>query len=204
VDRPDSTQPAAGQPVLPSNEAGLTRSGHTDPVTSVAFAPDGNPPASGSHDETGRLGDDPPPHKPEVPTPPQPAPLQAAPATAGAAKDYAERLQGTWYRAAITHGAKRLVEDPDDTLTYSGNRFTLKEHGVVMLAGTFEIIDAAGEPKQVDLICTEGHLKGKRLRAIYRLEGDRLETCTDDGTNNRPKAFSGDAGFYRKTKRKKP
>jgi RNA polymerase sigma-70 factor (ECF subfamily) len=203
-DRSESTRPAADHPVLPSNEAGLIRSGHTDPVTSVAFATDGKPPASGSHDETVRLGNDPPPHKPEVPTPPKPAPLQAAPATEGAAKDDAERLQGTWSRVAIAHGAKRLAEDPEDTLTYSGNRFTVKEHGVVTLAGTFEIIDAAGEAKQVDLICTEGHLKGKRLRAIYRLDGDRLETCTDDGTDNRPTEFSGDAGFYRKTKRKKP
>jgi uncharacterized protein (TIGR03067 family) len=136
--------------------------------------------------------------------PKQPAPLQAAPAKEGAAKDDAERLQGTWYQVAIVRFAKRLGEDPDDTITYSGNQFTVKEHGVVTLAGTFEIVDAAGEPKQVDLICTVGHLKGKRLRAIYRFEGDCLETCADDGTDKRPKEFSGDAGFYRKMKRQEP
>ena len=71
------------------------------------------------------------------------------------------------------------------------------------LAGTFEIIDAAASPKQMDLICTDGRHKGKRLRAIYRLEGDRLETCTDDGTDSRPKEFSGEAGFYRDIRRAK-
>jgi len=121
-----------------------------------------------------------------------------------AAKKDVERLQGTWYRVAIVHGASRYGENRDDTITYKGNQFMVKEHGVVMLAGTFEIVDAAAEPKQVDLICTEGHLKGKRLRAVYRLEGDRLETCADDGTDNRPKEFSGDAGFYRDMKRNKP
>jgi uncharacterized protein (TIGR03067 family) len=80
----------------------------------------------------------------------------------------------------------------------------VKEHEEVTLAGTFEIVDAVGEPKQMDLICTEGRDKGQRLRAIYKIEGDRLETCTDDGTDHRPKEFSGAAGFYRDMKRKKP
>src|SRR5262249_59306831 len=44
-DRPDSTQPAADQPAPPSNEAGLTLSGDTDPVTAPAFAPHRKTPA---------------------------------------------------------------------------------------------------------------------------------------------------------------
>jgi uncharacterized protein (TIGR03067 family) len=112
------------------------------------------------------------------------------------------RLQGTWSRVAIEFGNKRFGANPEDTLTFSGDWFTIREHGKTTLAGTFAIVDEVGEPKQVDLICTEGRHKGKRLRAIYRLQGDRLELCTDDGTNNRPKRFSGADGFYRTLKRK--
>jgi uncharacterized protein (TIGR03067 family) len=134
-----------------------------------------------------------------VPGPPVPVPPDVVPRPAPQS-DW-ERLQGTWFRVAIAHGGKRFGEDPDDTITYGGDRFAVKEHGVVTLAGTFEISEAE---KHMDLICTEGRYKGKRLRAIYRIEGDRLETCTDDGTDNRPKLFSDDAGFYRDMKRKKP
>jgi uncharacterized protein (TIGR03067 family) len=138
-----------------------------------------------------------------APAPPEVVPGPAAPGPEDAAKKDVERLQGTWYRVAFARKNARFGEDPDDTITYNGNEFTMKAYGVT-LAGTFEIVDATGEPKQMDLICTEGRHKGKRLRAIYRIEGDRLETCTDDGNDNRPKEFSGDAGFYRDMKRKKP
>jgi uncharacterized protein (TIGR03067 family) len=130
--------------------------------------------------------------------------VAAPPGKGVAAEKDAERLQGTWERVAIVHGAKRYGGDPDDTLTFSGNQFTVKEGGKVALAGTFEIVDAAGAPKRMDLVCTEGRHKGKRLRAIYRVEGDRLETCTDDGADHRPKEFSGGAGFYRVMRRKGP
>jgi serine/threonine-protein kinase len=114
----------------------------------------------------------------------------------------ATRLQGTWSRVAIEVGNKRFVENPADTLTYSGDRFTIREQGKTTLAGTFAIVDEAGEPKRMDLICTEGRHQGKRLRAIYRIQGNRLELCTDDGTDARPKWFSGADGFYRILKRK--
>jgi uncharacterized protein (TIGR03067 family) len=121
----------------------------------------------------------------------------------GAMNDTA-RLQGTWSRVAIEFGNKRFGANPEDTLTFSGNWFTIQEQGETKLAGTFEIVDEAGELKRMDLICTEGRHKGKRLRAIYRIQGDRLELCTDDGTNNRPRTFSGADGFYRILKRQKP
>ena len=132
----------------------------------------------------------------EIAEPTRP-PLQGV----GAMND-AARLQGIWSRVAIEFGNKRFGADPEDTLTFSGDWFTIREQGKATLAGTFKIVDEAGEPKRIDLICMEGRHKGKRLRAIYQIEGDRLKLCTDDGTNDRPKKFSGADGFYRILKRK--
>jgi serine/threonine-protein kinase len=130
-----------------------------------------------------------------------------------AAEKDIERLQGLWGRVAIASGGSHYGEDPDDTFMFVGNRFGVYEKHEqlvdgrmqkVTLAGTFEIVDALAEPKQMDLICTEGRHKGKHLRAIYKIEGDRLETCTDDGSGHRPRKFSGAEGFYRIMKRKNP
>jgi RNA polymerase sigma factor (sigma-70 family) len=55
--QPAITKPAGPQPALPTYEAGLTLSGHTDPVSSVALTPDGKTLASGSNDETVKLWD---------------------------------------------------------------------------------------------------------------------------------------------------
>jgi serine/threonine-protein kinase len=121
-----------------------------------------------------------------------------------AARQDAERLQGAWERVAIVHGANRYGPDPNDVLTFRGKQFEVKEKGKLTLAGTFEIVDATSQPKQMDLVCTEGRHKGKRLRAVYRLDGNRLETCTDSGDDDRPKMLSGARGFYRDLRRKNP
>ncbi|HZY90792.1 MAG TPA: TIGR03067 domain-containing protein, partial [Gemmataceae bacterium] len=121
-----------------------------------------------------------------------------------AAKKDAEQLQGAWERVAIVHGANRYGPNPDDVLTFHGNQFEVKEKGKVTLAGTFEIIDTASQPKQMDMVCTAGRHRGKRLRAVYKLDGNRLETCTDSGDDQRPKILSGAAGFYRDLRRKQP
>jgi uncharacterized protein (TIGR03067 family) len=121
-----------------------------------------------------------------------------------AAKKDAERLQGAWERVAIINGANRYGPNPDDVLTFRGNQFEVRESGKLTLAGTLEIIDTTSQPKQMDLVCTEGRHKGKRLRAVYKLDGNRLETCTDSGDDQRPTMLSGARGFYRDLRRKNP
>ena len=129
---------------------------------------------------------------------------RTGPITPRITRQDAERLQGAWERVAIVHGASRYGPNPDDVLTFRSNQFEVRESGKLTLAGTFEIIDAAATPKQMDLVCTEGRHKGKRLRAVYRLDGNRLETCTDSGDDDRPKMLSGARGFYRDLRRKNP
>jgi uncharacterized protein (TIGR03067 family) len=114
-----------------------------------------------------------------------------------AARQDSERLQGTWTRIALTHGSSRRGVNADDVITFSGERFVQKFAGAVIQAGTFKIIDATSNPKQLDLLVTEGTNKGRHYRSIYKIEGDTLHLCSDDGTDKRPKEYSGKAGFYR-------
>jgi uncharacterized protein (TIGR03067 family) len=109
-----------------------------------------------------------------------------------AAKKDVEKLQGVWQEGVL------------DSIAFFDNRFGMYELGKVTLAGTFEIVDATSEPRQIDLICTEGAQKGKRLRATYKIDGDRLETHYGDWGGDRPKGFSGEAGYHRILKRKSP
>jgi uncharacterized protein (TIGR03067 family) len=136
-----------------------------------------------------------------------PAPAAPLPFTWSAAKDAARkeqaRLQGTWYTVSISYQGLITVEDRGDTLTYEGNRYAQRQNGRLYQAGTFAIVDATATPKQIEYTSTMGELKGKRFRSIYTLDGDEHRICSDDANDNRPKAFTGTAGFLRSTKRLK-
>ena len=128
------------------------------------------------------------------------APALKGPDKAAAARD-AEQLQGTWYTCSLGYGAVVTGEDRADTITYDGNRYISKLGGRVVQAGTFHIIDATAEPKQIEYVCTEGPQMGLRFRSIYTVDDDGHRICSDSGDNRRPKEFSGKAGFLRVTRR---
>jgi uncharacterized protein (TIGR03067 family) len=120
-----------------------------------------------------------------------------------AAKKDVENLQGTWYTVSISSGDTTTGEDKTDTITYEGDKYVQKRGGQVWQAGTFKIVDATSNPKQIDYFTTEGEYKGTHWRSIYTLNGTDHQICTDDGKDNRPKEFSGKGGFHRVTKREK-
>jgi len=109
----------------------------------------------------------------------------------------------------LVHGLDRLPggsaarDDKTDTITYEGDRYVQRDNGRVWQAGTFAIVDATASPKRIEYVCTEGQHKGLRFRSIYALDGDEHQICSDDANGNRPKKFSGNAGFLRVTKRQK-
>ncbi len=120
---------------------------------------------------------------------------------AAAAKKDLERLQGTWYTVAVRYKGTATGEDRSDTITYEGTEFVQRRNGGVWSAGTFAIVDATADPKQIEYTVTEGQSKGLHFRSIYTLDGDDHQICSDDGNNNRPTQFSAKAGFLRVTKR---
>jgi uncharacterized protein (TIGR03067 family) len=139
------------------------------------------------------------------PIPAAPAPFERfAPSPKDAARKDRKNLQGTWYRVSTAYGVLAASgEDKGDTITYQGDIYVQRHNGEVYQAGTFKIVDATANPKQIDYTCTEGELKGKHFRSIYTLDGDDHQICSDDGNDNRPKEFSRIAGFLRVTKRQK-
>src|SRR5262245_28215814 len=114
-----------------------------------------------------------------------------------------KKLQGTWYTVSIAYPGGAAAEDKGDTISYEGNRYVQRLNGQVYQAGTFAIVDATASPKQIEYTCTEGGVKGLRFRSIYALDGDDHQICSDNGNDNRPREFSGKAGFLRVTKRQK-
>src|SRR5262249_37900589 len=119
-------------------------------------------------------------------------------------KVYWKKLQGSWYTVSIAYpGDSAVRSDKGDTIIYVDNRYVQSQNGRVFQAGTFAIVDATTSPKQIEYRCTEGALKGKRFRSIYTLDGDEHQICSDNANDNRPKRFSGKAGFLRVTKRLK-
>jgi uncharacterized protein (TIGR03067 family) len=51
-------------------------------------------------------------------------------------------------------------------------------------------LDPGRDPKGITIAYTEGPDKGKRLRGIYRVEGDTLTICTGAPDGAAPSAFT--------------
>src|SRR5262245_25080520 len=120
---------------------------------------------------------------------------------AAAARKELEKLQGTWYTISTSHQGAATGEDRTDTITYEGTEYVQRRNGQEWAAGTIEIVDATVSPKQIEYTPTWGLGKGMQFRSIYTLDGDDHQICSDDGNNNRPREFSGKAGFHRVTRR---
>jgi uncharacterized protein (TIGR03067 family) len=120
---------------------------------------------------------------------------------AAAAARELKKLHGTWYTISTSYRGTVTGEDRTDTITYTGNRYFQKRNGQVWAAGTFAIVDATANPKQIEFTVLVGQYKGYHFRSIFACDGDDHQICSDDGNNHRPKEFSGQAGFLRITRR---
>ena len=112
-------------------------------------------------------------------------------------------LQGRWEQTGLEVDG---VIDPPDSFgvdlrtTIAGLEFTVRApDGTVVLAGAFEL-DASTEPKSIDWIDSMGEDTGKRLRAIYTLDGDRF--VFNVGGEVRPTIFKTVVGQTMRTMRR--
>ena len=108
-------------------------------------------------------------------------------------------LQGVWEQVGFEEngvaGAPDSIEGATGALTtIRGDHFSVRgKDGRLLLEGTFSL-DSSQTPKAIDWMDAIGPDAGKRLLAIYRLEGDRFTFVAADPGMPRPRAFHTEAG----------
>jgi len=118
-----------------------------------------------------------------------------APDEAGT-KQEMEKFQGTWSVASVEVDGKPIREKlrKQLTMTFAGNKYTLKIGDDVVVEGTFKL-DPSKNPKTIDEAETSGPNKGSVSLGIYKWDGDDLTICFGaNNDKNRPTKFSSERG----------
>ena len=105
------------------------------------------------------------------------------------------KLQGTWACASAVIDGKPLAEEAAKALklTLTADRYKTERGDQVLFDSTYTI-DAAKNPKTIDMVGTEGELKGKPALGIYTLDGDMLSMAYVMPGKDRPTTFESKAG----------
>jgi len=103
-------------------------------------------------------------------------------------------FQGTWAVEAMELDGKPLPEEARAKikLTIKGENFTF-DNGDGAEPGLYKI-DPTKEPKELNIVITEGADKGKVYLVIYKFENGKMIQCMELDNKNRPKEFTGKAG----------
>ena len=107
-----------------------------------------------------------------------------------------KQLEGTWIATKAERDGKAADDVVGHRLSFTGNRFQIQsKDGNLLYAGTVRV-DPSAKPAAIDFEHTEGVVKGKAWKGIYRLDGDTLTIC-DNAPNldeRRPIAFEAKSG----------
>jgi uncharacterized protein (TIGR03067 family) len=101
-----------------------------------------------------------------------------------------DRFQGNWNVLAVEVEGKRLSAEQTMSwkVRFEGDKYSLQS-GKEKIEGTFRL-NPTQSPKAIDATRASGADKGKTLRGIYRLSGDRLLMCLGAaGGKKRPTSF---------------
>jgi uncharacterized protein (TIGR03067 family) len=102
-------------------------------------------------------------------------------------------LQGSWEQVDFEENGVSNPPDPHGSpgslTTITQNQFAVRTaEGALLLEGSFEL-NASANPKAINWIDSIGPDAGKKLPAIYRLEGDRFIFIAADAGAQRPAEF---------------
>jgi uncharacterized protein (TIGR03067 family) len=105
--------------------------------------------------------------------------------------DVLKKIQGTWkFTEHMMNGQAVPAEQLKDmTITFSGDKFTVRTGDQVVQAGTHKF-DPSTKPGHVDAAVTEGEGKGNTMLGIYELRGDTIRVCFDPMGKERPTSFT--------------
>ena len=118
-----------------------------------------------------------------------------------------DTIQGTWLASTAELGGKPFPEEVRKSikLTIKDGKYTVTV-GKTPDQGTTKL-DPTAKPKAMDITGTEGPNKGKKIPAIYELDGDTLKICYNLSGKSRPTEFKTTEGtqlFLVTYKREKP
>ena len=120
--------------------------------------------------------------------------LGAATANDAAVKKEREQFQGVWTVESMELDGKPLPEEKRKKikLTIKGEDFSF-DNGAGAEPGLYKI-DPTKDPKELNIVITEGNDKGKIYLVIYKFEDGKMIQCMELSNKNRPKTFTGKAG----------
>jgi uncharacterized protein (TIGR03067 family) len=108
-------------------------------------------------------------------------------------------LKGTWRLSFRQEDgkedSKNWIKDVIATTDGSG-KMSVRRGDKVLGEGSVKL-DPTTKPKSVDVTFTEGRYKGKTCLGIYEIEGDTFRVCCARPGDERPAAFSSEAGSGR-------
>ena len=99
-------------------------------------------------------------------------------------------LHGAWTCISATVDGKALSKDTAAALrlTITQDRYKTEKPGEVLFDSTYRV-DASRSPRQINMVGTEGDLKGKEAQGIYSIEKDILRICYTMPGDGRPERF---------------
>ena len=113
---------------------------------------------------------------------------------ADAGKKDSDKLQGTWTFVSMERGGEKVPQgDAGPTITFDGDKFSVKAGDQVLQAGT-QTLDPSKKPSAVDAKVAEGEGKGTTMLGIYEIDGDMVKACFDMAGKKRPTEFKSTAG----------
>src|SRR5262249_30771187 len=105
-------------------------------------------------------------------------------------------IQGTWQLVASKTDGKAMPEEQVKKIrvVIEGDHHTVTFDGKPVAGRVKFTVDPTTEPKSTEDTLTQEPHKGKKIRGIYRLEGDKLTSCVGAIDAPRPTEFASKPG----------
>jgi uncharacterized protein (TIGR03067 family) len=119
--------------------------------------------------------------------------LSATALTADDKKD-TDALQGKWRIASIEINGEKIPTERFDkaVLTVTSDERVLKDDDKVVTRSKYKL-DSSKNPKTIDIMISEGDLKGRTLKGIYEIKGDTHTINVTIEGDDRPTDFTAKA-----------